>query len=40
MLTLLNIRDLVEFLEYAADVAEDAADVMRVIVFKHSAWSS
>ena len=39
VLTLLNLRDLVEFLEYAADVAEDAADVMRVIVFKHSAWS-
>ncbi len=39
VLTLLNLRDLVQFLEYAADVAEDAADVLRVIVFKHSAWS-
>ncbi len=39
VLTLLNLRDLVQFLEYAADVAEDAADVLRVIVFKHSAWA-
>ncbi len=39
VLTLLNLRELVQFLEYAADVAEDAADVLRVIVFKHSAWA-
>jgi len=39
VLTLLNLRELVQFLEYAADAAEDAADVLRVIVFKHSAWA-
>jgi len=40
VLTLLNLRDLVEFLEYAADVAEDAADILRVLIFKHGAWTS
>lgn len=39
VLTLLNLRELVEFLEYAADITEDATDIVRIIVFKHGAWT-
>ena len=38
ILSLMNIRDFIEFSEYAADTAEDASDILRVMVFKHGAW--
>ncbi len=37
-LTLLNIRDFIDLMEYAVDAAEDASDIIRVLIFKHSAW--